>query len=110
MALEIHPIQRDGWTPVPRDGCHHVNVKVLMRLDHLSLAMLRFDPDGTIDEHPADIDIDVICLEGEGMVSVGDEHAPIKAGERVRWPAGLNHRLWTTEHPMLTLMVEHQKV
>lgn len=79
-----------------------------MRLDHLSLAMLRFDPDGTIDEHPADIAIDVICLEGEGMVSVGDESAPLKAGQRVLWPVGVNHRLWTTEHTMLTLMVEHQ--
>lgn len=71
MPLDIQPIQRDGWSPLPFEGCRHVQVKMLMKLDHLGLAMLRFEPDGTIHEHPADIAIDVICLEGEGMVSMG---------------------------------------
>jgi quercetin dioxygenase-like cupin family protein len=103
--LQIHPIQRDGWTPFPMEGCRNVWVKMLIRLDHLGLAMLRFDPDGTIHEHPAAIEIDVICLEGEGIVSVGDEHSPLKAGERIRWPKDIPHRLWTNDTQMVTLMV-----
>ena len=107
MPLDIQPIQCDGWTPLPFEGCRNVAVKMLMKSDHLGLSMLRFDPDGTIHEHPAEIDIDVICLEGEGMVSVGDEKAPLKAGQRVHWPPGIPHRLWTADATMLTLMVEH---
>lgn len=107
MVLQVQPIQRDGWTPLPAEGCRNVSVKMLMKLDHLGLAMLRFDPDATIHEHPAQIEIDVICLEGEGMVSVGDEQSPLRAGERLRWPRGVPHCLWTNNAPMLTLMVEH---
>lgn len=110
MAIQIQPIQRDGWTSLPMEGCHNVSVKMLMKLDHLGLAMLRFDPDGTIHQHPAQIEIDVICLEGEGMVSVGDEQSPLKAGQRVRWPASIPHRLWTNTTEMVTLMVEHYGV
>ena len=69
--------------------------------------MLRFRKNATIHEHPADIEIDVICLEGEGFTSVSGERAPFHAGQRVRWPAGQPHRLWTEETEMITLMVEH---
>lgn len=110
MPLDIQPIQHDGWTPLPAEGCRNVYVKMLLKLDHLGLAMLRFEPDGTIHEHPAQIEIDVICLEGEGWVSMGDEQAPLKAGQRIRWAAGIPHRLWTTETSMLTLMVEHYPI
>lgn len=50
----------------------------------------------------------MICLEGAGYTSVGGLAAPLQAGQRVRWPGGLPHRLWTAESTMLTLMVEHQ--
>jgi len=43
------------------------------------------------------------------MTSVGSEKAPLRAGQRVRWPAGAPHRLWTEGHEMLTLMVEHSQ-
>ena len=69
--------------------------------------MLRFRPQGTIHEHPAAHDVDVVCLEGRGMTSVGGEQSELQAGERVRWPAHVAHRLWTDENEMITLMVEH---
>ena len=84
MPLKVEPICRDGWTPLHFYGCRNVQVKMLLKLDHLGLAMLHFDLDGTIHGHAADIEIEVICLEGEGMVSLGDEQPPFKAGERVR--------------------------
>ncbi len=52
--LQVQPIQRDGWNPLPAEGCRNVSVKMLMKLDHLGLAMLRFDPDATIHEHPTE--------------------------------------------------------
>ena len=91
---------------MPRPGCSNVQVKVLLRADDVFLALLRFAPDGTIDEHAADHEIDVICLEGRGRTSVGETALDLRAGERVRWPAGGQHRLWTEDSMMVTLMVE----
>lgn len=69
--------------------------------------MLCIDPHATIHEHPADFDIDVICLEGQGLTSIGGEQAALRSGERVHWPAGIPHRLRTEESGIVTLMVEH---
>lgn len=107
MSLTVQSSPRPVWTPLPAAGCRYVAGQVLLTLDHLSLALLQFEPGGTIHEHAAAIDIDVVCLEGEGMVSLGDEIASLRAGQWVRWPAGMRHCLWTTEYSMLTLMVEH---
>lgn len=106
--MQIENFNRPDWTPLTFEGCIRVEAKGLMKLDgYMSVAMLRFQPHGTIHEHDAGIDIDVLCLEGEGMTSVGGESAPIHAGQRVRWVAGLPHRLWTLDSPMVTLMIEH---
>lgn len=107
MTLKVEPINRPEWTPLAVEGCRGVEAKGLIRLEHFSMAMLCFSRHATIHEHPADHDIDVICLEGQGFTSVASEIAPIKADERVRWPAGKSHRLWTEDSEMLTLMVEH---
>lgn len=109
MKPNITPIPHPNWQPLRYDGCFNVDVKVLTRFKHIHLAMLRFQPNGTIHEHPADIDIDVICLEGRGMTSVNGEAAAIQAGEQVHWPAGYPHKLWTESSEMVTLMVEHAK-
>lgn len=109
MTLEVLVVKRPSWSPLPYDGCVNVYAKSLLSLDHLGIAMLRFEPQGTIHEHPASFDVDVICLEGAGFTSVSGEQAAIQAGERVRWPAGEPHRLWTTDSKMITLMVEHVK-
>lgn len=107
MVLEVLPVKRPSWTPLPQKGCINVSSKALLSLPHLNVALLRFDKEATIHEHAAKIDIDVICLGGSGFTSVGKEQSPIFEGERVRWPAGELHRLWTTDDEMLTLMVEH---
>jgi quercetin dioxygenase-like cupin family protein len=79
---------------------------VLLVRDDLALAMLRFGPAATIDEHAAAFDIDVVCLEGEGFISVEDRVNTLAAGQWLTWPAGRRHRLWTADHGMITLMVE----
>jgi quercetin dioxygenase-like cupin family protein len=101
------PVPRPDWSPLPYEGCVGVEGKLLHRSPALVLALLRFAPGGMIHEHDAPMDIDVVCLEGEGFVSVGEEQFPFRAGESVRWPAGAMHRLWTDGTEMTTLMVEH---
>jgi quercetin dioxygenase-like cupin family protein len=107
MTLQTEKWQRPLWTPLPQEGCINVSARPLLSQSHLHLALLRFEPDATIHEHAAEFDIDVICLEGSGFTSVGEETAPFQVGEKVRWPANINHRLWTTDSSMTTLMVEH---
>lgn len=91
---------------MPRLGCVNVQGRLLLAEDGLALALLRFDPEGTIDEHAAGHDIDVVCLEGEGFISIEHRVYSFGSGETLRWPAGLVHRLWTGDSSMLALMVE----
>ena len=107
MALQINPVPLSTWTLLPYEGCQGVERQVFLRLDHLGVGLLRFAPNSTIHEHPAEIDIDVICIEGQGKTSVGGEQGALHAGEHVRWPAHIPHRLWTEDSEMITLMVEH---
>jgi quercetin dioxygenase-like cupin family protein len=81
---------------------------VLVREWGFFIAMLRFDQDGTIHEHPGINDTVVMCIDGEGWTSVGDERTRIRAGELVRWPKGVPHRLWTERREMTTLMFERE--
>jgi quercetin dioxygenase-like cupin family protein len=100
------PVPQPEWVPLPRSGSRGVELKVLLHQPALVLALLRFGLHATIDEHAADYPVDVICLEGAGLFSVDSTSAPLRAGERVRWPSALQHRLWTENSTMTTLMVE----
>lgn len=80
---------------------------MLLIREGLAVAMLRFAPEATIDEHAADFDVDVVCLDGEGFISVEDRVNTFAAGQWLTWPAGRVHRLWTADRGMITLMVEH---
>ena len=107
MTLQIESLPHKDWAPLKREGCVNVQVIPLLKRDHLALVMLRFGKDATTDEHPADHEIDVVCLEGAGFTRVDDEQSPIFAGDRIHWPPRKPHRLWTTDSEMITLMVEH---
>ena len=107
MAIEVKPVPRPEWSPAPHEGSRNVEGKALLRHPQVAIAMLRFGKHGTIHEHAAPMDIDVVCLEGRGMTSLDGEQAPLSEGECVRWPAGMSHRLWTEDSEMTTLMIEH---
>lgn len=104
MSL-AQPWPRPDWSPLPHAGCEGVEGRVMLR-GGVNVAELRFAPHATIHEHAADHHSEVICLEGSGFTSVGGAAAPIRAGQRVSWPAGAPHRLWTEGEAMRTLMVE----
>lgn len=105
--LEIKRVKRPFWEPLKRTGTVNVSSRQVLEQKQFSISMLHFQPNGTIDEHDAPINIDVICLQGNGFTSIGQERSPIYEGERVRWPANVPHRLWTTDNEMVTVMVEH---
>jgi len=97
---------RPTWSPVPREGTRGVDFRVLLGRDGILVANLRFAADATIDQHSAPHDIDVICIAGCGYTSVGGDVFVIGAGQTVRWPRDIDHRLWTEGEPMETIMVE----
>ena len=94
------------WNPLPKQGTRGVDCRVLLARDGIFLANLRFSADATIDRHSAPHEIDVICIDGAGFTSVGEEAFPIHAGQTVRWPRDIDHCLWTVGSEMETLMVE----
>jgi quercetin dioxygenase-like cupin family protein len=106
MTADPQPVPRFAWDPVPRPGCVNVEGRVLLVHEGLLVAMLRFAPQATIDEHSAGHEIDVVCLEGDGFISVEDRVNTFSAGQSLTWPAGRLHRLWTADHGMITLMIE----
>jgi quercetin dioxygenase-like cupin family protein len=97
---------RPNWSPLPRPDTHGVEVRVHLFTEDVAIAELRFAPNTSIDEHPGERSAHVVCLSGEGFVSLGSESSPFKAGDRVLWPRGIPHRLWTEGSTMGTLMVE----
>ena len=104
--MEVRPFPRPEWEPLPYDGCLGVEGKVLVREDDFFVAMLRFEAQGTIHEHPGPNDTIVVCLDGEGFTSVAGDVATLRAGEQARWPRDVPHRLWTDGSRMVTLMIE----
>ena len=97
------------WSPHPDPNVGGVVGKVLLRTDNVVLSILRFENQASIHEHAGATEADVICLEGDGFVSVDGETSEFTAGQSIRWPAGLLHKLWTEDQTMQTLMVEHHE-
>jgi quercetin dioxygenase-like cupin family protein len=106
MTVDVARVPRPEWSPLPGEGVVGVVGKVLLREDDFFVAMLRFSAHATIHEHPGANDTLVVCVDGEGFTSVGEETAPLLANERAFWPANVPHRLWTEDATMTTLMVE----
>lgn len=106
---QVVVLERPSFEPLEQEGCKNVFIRSGVQTDDVNVTLLRFGKSGTIHEHAANFDVDVVCLEGRGFTSVGSEESPIQAGQRVRWPAGQPHLLWTTDSEMVTLMVEHRR-
>ena len=107
MAPEIRQVPRPDWTRLTAPGTVNVEGKVLLVLDNLTVAILRFEAGGRIPEVSAPYPTDVICLEGGGFTSVAGEEGELRAGYSVRWPADATRRLWTETETMSVVMVEH---
>jgi quercetin dioxygenase-like cupin family protein len=106
VSIEIRPIPRPGWDPLPGDGVVGVTGRVLVREDDFLVAELRFSEQATIEPHAGERDTIVVCSAGEGFTSVAEETVPLREGQQVLWPAGIAHGLWTEGSTMTTLMIE----
>jgi len=101
------PVTRNAWRLLSQPGCVAVEASGVVRQSGLTLVLLRFAAEATIDEHTAQHDIDVRCISGHGWASIGEQRYQLAPDDQVRWPAGVMHRLWTDGEAMTTLMMEH---
>jgi quercetin dioxygenase-like cupin family protein len=110
VTVDLRPIPRPGWDPLP--NASGIVGRVLVRegadsgLPDLLVAELRFSEHAAIEPHPGTRDAIVVCIAGEGFTSVADETASLREGQQVRWPKGVVHGLWTEGSTMTTLMIE----
>jgi quercetin dioxygenase-like cupin family protein len=102
----VVPFEKPEWHLIPAEGFRGVEVQVLWNEEGLLLARLRFGEQATINPHAGPNDAYVSCLSGRGFTSVGDEVEPFEEGQRVFWPKGVVHGLWTDGSTMTTLMCE----
>ena len=106
MTVDIRPIPRPVWDPLPGDGVVGVTGRVLVREETFFVAQLRFAEHATIRPHEGERDTIVVCIEGEGLTSVADETVSLREGQQVRWPKDIVHGIWTEGSTMSTLMIE----
>jgi quercetin dioxygenase-like cupin family protein len=106
MTVDIRPVPRPGWDPLP-NSVGIVGRVLVHEDDFFFVAQLSFSEHAAITEHPGDRDTIVVCLAGEGYTSVAGETATLREGQQVRWPRGVPHGLWTEDSTMTTLMIEH---
>jgi quercetin dioxygenase-like cupin family protein len=106
VPLDVRPVPRPDWQPLPAQGARGVESRALVHEEDLFVAELRFAEHATIHEHPSANETIVVCLAGAGFTSVGGEVAALGTGQQARWPKDVAHRLWTEDNTMLTLMIE----
>ena len=107
MPPDIRPVPRGEWTPLGAADVTNVDGKVLLVLDNLTVALMRFSPNGSIPERAPPYPTDVVCVSGGGFTEVGGQEGEIREGYSVRWPADTRRRLWTETETMTVLVVEH---
>jgi len=104
VTVDIQPIPRPGWDPLP--DSNGIVGRVLGEAQLRDTEVGRPDEHAAIQEHPGENDAVVICLAGEGFTSVGGQTARLCEDEWVLWPKGTTHGLWTEGSTMTTLMIE----
>jgi mannose-6-phosphate isomerase-like protein (cupin superfamily) len=103
--VNVTSVKRPNWEPLPLDGVVAVEGKVFLDEPDVGLAMLRFGRRASFPQHAGETDNWVVCIEGSGFVRLNGEVSEIEAGQKVYWPAGVPHQLFTTESEMTTLMI-----
>jgi quercetin dioxygenase-like cupin family protein len=79
----------------------------------MQVEAMYFDPHATLDEHSAPNHIILVVIAGSGFVRLGGpngETQPIRAGDAILWPAGLDHTVWTEDQSMQAIVVNTPEV
>lgn len=100
----IRPFGEGVRMPAPaRWGC--TNLEATPILANPLVVEHHYSPGGEMREHAAGEAILCVCIAGQGFVKVGDETSELRANQAVGWPAGVTHKLWTTDSSMTVLLI-----
>ena len=100
--------QRDARRLDPSSGNVDVWSRVISATDAGSVTSLHLEPGGATDRHAVPFGQLVVVVAGSGQVEVGNERASVSAGDVVRWPRDVPHRL-TSERGCSALVVTHEE-
>lgn len=90
--------------PAPeRWGCTNLDAAPILA-DPLTVVHA-YGPGGDMPEHAAEEAILCLCVGGSGMVKVGDEVSELVSDRAVIWPAGVVHKVWTTDSSMTVVLI-----
>ncbi|WP_205411121.1 cupin domain-containing protein [Massiliimalia massiliensis] len=79
--------------------------KTLAQNKHHSLTLFAFDKGEEISTHDSEGDAMVLCLEGEGRITVDGKDHTLKAGEAIVMPAKIPHAVYAAERFKMLLTV-----
>lgn len=78
--------------------------------NRLSLTLFAFDSGEEISMHTTSGDAMVQVLDGEGLITIGDQQSVVKAGEVIVMPADIPHALFAEKQfKMLLTVVKRPK-
>ena len=90
--------------PAPaRWGCTHLEATPI--LAEPLMVEHHYAPGGEMHEHTAGEAILCVCIGGSGFVKVGSDTSELHAHQAIVWPAGLTHKLWTTDSSLTVLLL-----
>jgi mannose-6-phosphate isomerase-like protein (cupin superfamily) len=90
--------------PAPeRWGC--TNLEATPILSEPCVVEHHYGPGGEMHEHPGGEAVLCVCIGGHGFVKVGSDTSELHANHAVIWPAGVTHKLWTTDSTLTVLLI-----
>ena len=79
--------------------------RTLSQSKALSVTLFAFDEGEEISSHSSDGDAMVYLLDGEALITIGEQKFNIKKGETIVMPAGIPHALLATKQFKMLLIV-----
>lgn len=79
--------------------------KTLAQNKNHSLTLFAFDKGEEISTHDSEGDAMIICLDGEGRITIDGKEHLVKAGESIIMPAKIPHAVYANERFKMFLIV-----
>lgn len=79
--------------------------KTIAQNDAVSVTLFAFAKGEEISSHKSGGDAMVVCLDGEGRVTIDDSSYTLKTGDCIVMPAGHPHAVYATEQFKMLLIV-----
>lgn len=79
--------------------------KTLAQNKHYSLTLFAFDKGEEISTHDSEGDAMILCLDGEGTITIDGKKHIVKAGESIIMPAKIPHAVYANERFKMFLIV-----